>query len=378
MHIARHLADIIQKTRKSVLLLGPRQTGKSTLIRSLKPDLEIDLADQQTYLDHLRDPSLVKQLVRSARRIFIDEIQRIPSLLNTVQSLIDHDPQLRFYLTGSSARKLKRGQANLLPGRVLSFRMGPLAWSELGDQGDLRRLLSVGALPGIYLEADEATARKTLRSYAATYLKEEIQAEALTRNLEGFSRYFDVLAAHSGSFVDFNKFSSLARIDRMSGRRYFDILVDTMIAWPLEAFTKSQARRLIQHPKFYFFDVGVLNACLGNFEASPDRKGLLFEHLCLQMITSELNARDQDFRISSYRTEAGAEVDFVLEKEGEVFALEVKATRNIGASDLRGLRSFASYYKKPHQSWILYLGENALEREGIEVLPWTDGIRKLT
>ncbi len=377
MQIKRQLTKIIKDNKKSSLLLGPRQTGKSTLMRSLRPDLEINLADQQVYLDHLRDPSLLKKQIGSHRTIFLDEVQRIPSLLNTVQSLVDQDKTLKFYLTGSSARKLKRGEANLLPGRLANYRLGPLTFTELGKGADVERLLVLGALPGIYLEEDLASAKKILRTYAATYLREEIQAESLTRNLEGFSRFFDLLAARSGDFIDFNKFASLAQIDRMSARRYFDIFVDTMVAYPVEAFTKSAKRRLIQHPRYYFFDVGVLNGCLGNFTQSADRKGMLFEHLCLQMILAEAQSRDQDIRVSVYRTEAGAEVDFIVERGDEVFAIEVKATRKVGSSDLRGLKSFAEFHGKKHESLVFYLGESVLHFDQIRVMPLTEGLRAL-
>jgi predicted AAA+ superfamily ATPase len=376
MHIHRQLAESIHKTKKSILLLGPRQTGKSTLIRTLNPDLEIDLANQQTYLDYLKDPGLLKKEIAQHKIIFIDEVQRIPSMLNTVQSLIDHDKSLKFYLTGSSARKLKRGQANLLPGRVLTYQMGPLTLTELCEV-KVDKLMMLGSLPGIYLDDDVSTAKKVLRSYAATYLKEEIQAEALTRNLEGFSRFFDVLCARSGDYIDFSKIASLAQIERMSARRYFDIVIDTLIAYPIEAFVQSAKRRLIQHPKFYFFDVGVLNGCLGNFETSADRKGMLFEHLCLQMICSELKARDQDFRVSTYRTESGAEVDFILERQRELYAIEVKATRTIGSHDLRGLKSFSEFYGKKHHRLIFYLGERSMEIDGIQVLPLLQGLQSL-
>ena len=164
----RQIAETLGKSKKSVLLLGPRQTGKSTLIRSLEPDLEIDLADQQTYLDHLKSPSLIRNKLGKHRRIFIDEVQRIPSLLNTVQSLIDHDNTLRFFLTGSSARKLRRGQANLLPGRLLTYNLGPLTLSEISpveaDPTTIPKLLTVGSLPGVYFEEDLALAKKVLRS----------------------------------------------------------------------------------------------------------------------------------------------------------------------------------------------------------------------
>jgi len=377
MIIRRQLTESISKFKKSVLLLGPRQSGKSTLISSLDPELTINLADEQTHLDFLRNPSLLRARIRSQRTIFIDEVQKIPSLLNTVQALIDQDKRLKFYLTGSSARKLKRGQANLLPGRIVTYDLGPLSLTELGSKFDLYKLLSLGALPGSFTEADDHLAKKVLRSYVATYLREEVQAEALTRNLEGFSRFFDVIASRSGDFVDFSKFSSQAMIERTSARRYFDVLVDTLILNPVVAYTKSSKRRLVQHPRFYFFDVGVLNGALANFEVSSDRIGNLFEHFCLQMILSEAKGRDEEIRLSVYRTESGAEVDFIVEKGRETFAIEVKATRTIGPHDLRGLKSFADFFGPKARCMILYLGENALKIEGVDVLPIHLGIQAI-
>lgn len=375
MLFKRQIAENIKKFDKSILLLGPRQTGKSTLISSLQPDLTINLADEETYVSFLRDPGLLKKRIKGHKRIFIDEVQKIPSLLNTVQALLDQNKSLRFYLTGSSARKLRRGQANLLPGRVLNFSLGPLSMTEIGDAADIEKLLSSGALPGVLSEPDPELAQKLLRSYSAAYLKEEVQAEALTRNLEGFSRFFDVAAGRSGEFIDFSKFASQAMIERTSARRYFDVLVDTLILESVPPFAKSSKRRLIQHPKFYFFDVGVLNGALGNFEVSPDRKGKLFEHLCLQMLLSEAKGRDKEIRISVYRTEAGAEVDFVLEKSREIFAIEAKATRTIGSHDLRGLKSFMEFHGRRVKAMVFYQGENELEIDGIHIYPLAEGIR---
>lgn len=369
MYIQRTLRKKLAEARRSFLLLGPRQTGKSTLVRSLAPEIEINLADEETFVAFLRDPALLKQRIRNARTVFIDEIQRIPSLLNTAQYLLDLENPPRFMLTGSSARKLRRGQANLLPGRILTYELGPLSCSELGERFDLRQALRKGLLPGIYLEDDDETWTKLLHSYAVTYLKEEIQAEAFTRNLEGFSRFYDVACSHSGDFVDFTKFASLASIERMSARRYFDILCDTLVVLAIEPFAKSRRTRLVQHPRYYFFDVGVLNGALSNFEASNDRIGNLFEHLVVQLIRSECQARDESVRFGTYRTEAGAEVDLVLERKAAVFAIEIKATKKVNAGDLRGLKSFASFYGKGHTPLVIYMGEHAASIEGVEVLP---------
>lgn len=378
MHVARYLTPTLQKSKKSVLLLGPRQTGKSTLIRELRPELEINLADQEIFVQYLRDPGLLKKVLGNNKTIFIDEIQRIPSLLNTVQFVLDKAPKdqaLKFYLSGSSARKLKRGQANLLPGRIFAFTLGPLSPSELGDQFEIERALKQGLLPEAYLESDSFSWQKLLKSYAATYLKEEVQAEALTRNLEGFSRFFDVVTSRSGDFIDFTKFSSQALIERTSAKRYFEILCDTLIVEPVEAFAKSGKRRLIQHPKFYFFDVGVLNGVLQNFECSADRVGALFENLFLQCLLSEFKSRDLDSRLSVYRTEAGAEVDFIIERGKEVFAVEVKSSKNIGVTDLRGLRSFKEYYGRTCHPMIVYRGDRKLMVDGIPAYPLVEAMK---
>jgi len=296
MYIDRLLSILLKDNRKSVLILGPRQTGKSTLIKKLNPDLEINLADEETFVRFLSDPALIKNMLGNAKSVFVDEVQRLPSLLNTIQGILDSKHPPRFILTGSSARKLRRGRANLLPGRVLTYELGPLSPTELGNRFDLKKALSRGLLPGIYLEEEDVW-KKLLHSYAITYLKEEIQAEALTRNLEGFSRFFEVVASRNGNLIDFTKVASQAQIERTSAKRYFDIMIDTLILYPIEAFTKSQRRRLIQHPKYYFFDIGVFNGIMNNYEVSPDRKGLLFENLFLQIILSELKGRDLDARI---------------------------------------------------------------------------------
>jgi len=379
MLVTRYLFETLKESKKSFLLLGPRQSGKSTLIRELNPDLEINLADETVFLQHLRNPGLIKEVVTNKKTVFIDEIQRIPSLLNTIQYILDKQKPLdktRFWMTGSSARKLRRGKANLLPGRIFTFELGPLCAKELGYEMDLKRTLSRGSLPGIYLDETDSW-KKTLRSYAATYLKEEVQAEALTRNLEGFSRFFEVIASRSGDFIDFSKYAAAAYIERTTATRYFDVFIDTLIVHKLEPFTKSEKRRLVSHPRFYFFDVGVLNGILDNFECSMDRRGPLFEHFVLQQIFSSAMAMDQSIRISTYRTEHGAEVDFIIQRGGDVYALEVKATNNIGTHDLRGLESFGEFYGKKHTPLIAYMGTQERVIRDIEVLPWHKALQRM-
>ena len=380
--IERRLSAELLESAKSLLLLGPRQTGKSTLLGAIFPSaIKINLADESTYLDFAADPRRLAQMLASrgdAKTVFIDEIQRLPSLLNTIQAIIDERRGVRFVLTGSSARKLRRGEANLLPGRIHAFTLGPLVAAELSYAANEAELLAYGSLPGIYTEPSSKDKTKTLSTYAATYLKEEIQAEALTRNIEGFARFLKMAAVGSSQFLDVQKLASQAQINHQTARRYFEILEDTLIAHRIDAFAKSARTRLIQHPRYFFFDTGVLNGLLGNFTVSDDRKGLLFETLVVTQIIHTVAAKDlMGVRLSSYRTEHNAEVDLIIERPGETVALEVKATRNIGASDLSGLASFAKFFGRPHRAIIAYQGQERLEIGGVEVWPWQKALENL-
>ena len=381
--IRRSLGPVLANAKRSFLLLGPRQTGKSTLVSSLKPDLTINLAHEATYLEFARNPRELEERLGAlplAQRqtLFVDEVQRLPSLLNTVQALLDASPsRYRFFLTGSSARKLRRGRANLLPGRIFTYQLGSIVSCEMDYNLDTSQALSYGTLPGILVERDRYVKEKTLSSYAATYLKEEVQAEALTRNLEGFARFLSVCAEYAGRFLDLAKLAADAQIARQSAVRYFEVLEDCLIVQRLAPFAKSARRRLVQHPRYYFFDPGVLNGLLGNFKVSPDRIGNLFEHLISTQIAHSALALDKRINLSSYRTEHGAEVDFIVTSNEGTLAIESKASRNVGKSDLRGLDSFAEYYGKPHRSMVFYLGAERRKMGRVEVLPWQEGLREI-
>jgi predicted AAA+ superfamily ATPase len=380
MIIPRRLTQILQKSKKSAMLLGPRQTGKSTLIQSLSPDLTINLAHEPTFLEFARNPSELEQRLAAGNypSVFIDEIQRLPSLLNTIQTVIDAHPQRhRFLLTGSSARKLKRGNANLLPGRIHTYHLGPLSCAELDYNVNTSQALSTGTLPGIYTDSSPQDREKTLRSYGATYLKEEIQAEALTRNLEGFSRFLFLAAECSGQWLDLSKLASEAAIPRQSAIRYFEILEDTLIVNRCNAFSKSNRMRLVQHPKYYFFDTGVLNGLFANFTPSADRKGILFEHLFFNQLMTSAAAQDIELRVTLYRTEHGAEVDFILELGHNIWAIELKASQNVGTSDLRGFASFERFYNKPHRQCVAYMGTAKKKINSVEIFPWQELLKEI-
>jgi predicted AAA+ superfamily ATPase len=376
MMYKRALAPLLLDSKYSILLLGPRQTGKSTLLRGLKPDLEINFADEQVFLSFSANPQRLQEMLAGSRpkTIFIDEIQRLPSLLNTVQALLDtHKGRYRFFLSGSSARKLRRGQANLLPGRVLAFYLSPIHLLETSTPFSMNILLSYGSLPGILTETEIRAKKQLLTSYAGTYLKEEIQAEALTKNIEGFSRFLFVIAAKNGEFVDYAKLGAQAGINQKTATRFFEILEDTLIVHRLNAFAGSDLRRMVQHPKFYFFDTGVLNGLLNNFTPSQDRIGMLYETLVFSQISAALSSNGIGARFSTYRTNKNVEVDFIVETEKKVWAIEVKASKNIGVSELRGLKSFLQVHPKA-TPLVIYLGEERLEKEGVAILPLAEAM----
>lgn len=382
--VPRLLAARLARSKKSALVLGPRQTGKSTLIHGLRPDVTINLADETTYLEFATNPGeLVARLARApeSRTVFIDEVQRVPGLLNTAQALLDDAKRqhraLRFWLTGSSARKLRRGQANLLPGRLFVYELGPLCAAELDYRVDTTLALQVGTLPEPYLEHTLAEKQKLLRSYAGSYLREEVQAEALSRSLESFSRFLEVAAVWASRALDFSKMASRAKVARRSAMRYFEILEDTLLARRVESIDDLTDADVVKHPKFYFFDPGVLNGLLGNFVVSPDRVGVLFEHLWVSQLRASAAARNIELRLRTFRTRAGLEVDFVVDLGQERWLVEVKATPRPDTADVSSLSRAARYFPSATKKLLVHNGTTARVLEGIPVLPWQEGLREM-
>ncbi len=374
--ISRTLQKTLSSSPKSILLLGPRQVGKSTLLATLKPDLIINLATQAEYLAFQSNPSELEERIEasSPQVILIDEIQRIPELLNSIQVLIDsHKGRYKFLLSGSSARKLKRGSANLLPGRVFNYRLGPLSCHELDYRLDTKRALSVGTLPEVY-SSSSAIAEKILENYAGTYIQEEILQETMLRQIHGFSRFLHVVATNSGQFMDFSKSATKAKVSRSAARRYFEILEDSLICDRVEAY--DDQIDLVQHPKFYLFDVGVVNALLGNFTASEDRKGLLFEHLFYNQLKNTAFALDEKIDIRHFRTRGGLEVDFIVTCRKKVFAIEVKSA-SPSASELRPLRDVAQYLPRLAQRMIAANTPTAKKVDDIGIYPWQQVIQRI-
>jgi predicted AAA+ superfamily ATPase len=360
--IDRVIAKRIIEGKKSVLILGARQVGKTTLIRSLPLVKFINLADETIFISYAKDPAKLIREVRAMSGqgiIAIDEVQRVPKILNAVQVLIDEKVPFRFVLTGSSARKLKRGHANLLPGRIIIEYLDPLTVEEMGNKYDIDRLFQVGCLPGIFL--DQEFGMDLLESYSIAYLKEEIQAEALTRTIGNYSRFLDVAAEVSGQWINYSKLASDAEIPKETIRRYFSILEDTLVAFCLPAFRPRKSRRRVsQRDRYIIFDIGVRNAILKlqRFPLSPSEKGLIFEQLVILQAIYYNRAHQKKWDFYSYRTEGGAEVDFIIDTGDKLVAVECKSGAHVKESELSGFKSFAEIAHKPIIKYVVYQGES--------------------
>lgn len=380
---------------KSVLLLGPRQAGKSTLIGEILAQKyhfdTILLQDPQTRLVYEKEPGrLIReyQLPGRAKIIFIDEIQKVPDLFDSVQFLIDEHKK-QFILTGSSARKLRRSQANLLPGRVILNYLDPLMWAEMGLTKEsylpgigvknvnppavygLDDCLVFGSLPAAVTVMPKLRP-PLLKSYATVYLEEEIRAEALSRNVGRFSSFLQLAAAESGGSPNFAKLSNQTGVSVLTIRDYFQILEDTLAIFSLPPFIKSIRRRIAKTPKYYFFDLGVRNALaqlpLTN-ELTNVSRGILFEHL----VVLELFRRQrlsQDFRLYYWRTQSGLEVDVIIKTAKRLIPLEIKAARDIRPADVAGLKAFMDEFKV-REGYVVSLDEKPYRLdEKITVVPW--------
>lgn len=322
--------------RKSHFLLDPRQTGKTFLVRQALPGARLyDLLDASVYLALSRDPTrLGQELTPKDRVVVIDEIQRLPELLNEVHRLIE-GRGVRFLLTGSSARKLRRGGVNLLGGRARTRYLHPLTSRELGAHFDLPRAVARGSLPSIYFSEDP---RADLEAYAGSYLKEEIVAEGATRNVPAFSRFLRVAAFCNGTIVNFTNVANDAQVARTTVYEYFDILRDTLVLHELPAWRKSRKRKPIASSKYYFFDVGVVGALQDRqFRPGTPEFGEAVEtYLMHELVSYRDYVSGQP--LASWRSTSGFEVDFVV---GDHTAVEVKAKPNIGPRDIKSLQALA-------------------------------------
>jgi len=322
--------------KKSHFLFGPRQTGKTYLIRNTLGDVRLyDLLDSSVFAALSQNPGRIGEEVQGrSAYIIVDEVQRLPALLHEVHRLIE-TRGFRFLMTGSSPRKLRRGGVNLLGGRARTKYFHPFSWRELADRYDLARAARHGLLPPIYL-SDDPTA--DLQAYSGSYLQEEIVAEGATRNVPAFSRFLHVAAQANGTAVNFTNISNDAQVPRTTVYEYFEILKDTLIVHELPAWKLSKKRKPLVSSKYYFFDVGVVGSLQGReFKQGTTEFGEAFETLIMHELICFRDYEGGD-PITFWRSESGFEVDFII---GDHTAVEAKAKRNVGDSDLRSLRALA-------------------------------------
>ncbi|MBN2037726.1 MAG: ATP-binding protein [Chitinispirillaceae bacterium] len=372
--------------------------GKTWLVEnSLENDKELLVLPFQVpsvRQAHERDPSLIIRLLEASpekKIVFIDEAQKVPSIFDSVQYVIDKKMAM-VILTGSSARKLRQKGANLLPGRAKNYRLDPLTWCEMGITGESRipelemkkipgrhafsfkESLVYGCLPGIAMQKPEDRAG-FLRSYAESYLEEEIRAEALSRNIGAFSRFLELAASESGSAPNMSKLSMESGVSVPAIKGYYSVLEDTLVIERVDPYLKNARKRILSTPRYYFFDTGVRNA-LARLPLVPEllhaQRGSLFEHAVMLEIIRRARSKDFWCRVNYWRTGGGAEVDCVLDCGDRVVPIEIKATAHVSRSDASGIAAFLSEYPKVASHGYVITDGEVPEKlsDTVTAVPW--------
>lgn len=373
----KRLLTIDPASHHSVMILGPRGTGKTHWIKQHFPRaIYFDLLDDETYAELLAQPTRLAERIPSDYTgwVIIDEIQKVPALLNEVHRQIENFGR-RFILTGSSARKLRRRGVNLLAGRALIYHMHPLTSYELGDQFDLKTALTYGLLPAIY---GHENPKHYLSSYIGTYLKEEVLQEGLSRNLALFTRFLETASFSQGEVINYTNIAHEVNSNRHTMVNFFEILEDLLIAYRLPVFTRRAKRDVIAHPKFYYFDVGIYRTLRprGPLDIDSEIDGPALETLFLQQIKA-INEYDAlSYQIYYWRTRTQLEVDFVLYGERGFYAFEIKRKNKIIPKDLQALRTFHEDYKEA-SCYLVYGGTRSYIDNDIHVVPFLDLFQNL-
>lgn len=373
--VARHISSFDDHA----FLLGPRGTGKTWLMRMRHPDaVFIDLLDPETLRALAARPERLRELIDAhpaCTHVVIDEVQKLPMLLEVVHLLIEEHRGFRFILTGSSARSLRRGGVNLLGGRAMQLSLHPFMASELGARFRLDDALRFGMLPIVHAARSP---EERVRGYNALYLREEVQMEGLVRNLGGFSRFLEAISFSQASVLNLANVARECDVNRKTVEGYLDVLTDLLLAIRLPVFSRRAQRALVGHPKFFFFDVGVFraNRPSGPLDAPSEIDGAALETLVAQHLHAWCAYSPGNHGLSYWRTRSGVEVDFVVYGSREFHALEVKNTAVLRPADFRGLASFAADYPQA-TCWLLYRGRERLLRDGVLCVPVEEFLLKL-
>ena len=371
----RRIIDIENKLDEAMFLFGARQTGKSTLLKERFTDaMTFDLLNNDIQKRFRKNPELLREILQlkpEGTLVVIDEIQKIPELLDEVHWLMTNR-NIRFILCGSSVRKLKRSSTNTLGGRTVPVYFYPLVSAEIPDF-DIFRAVQNGMLPRHYM-VDKASTR--LKGYVDIYLKEEIQQEALVRELDGFGRFLEVAAITDGEILNYENIASDCGVSAKTIKEYFRILYDTLIGYEIPAYTKVMKRKVVQSPRFYFFDVGIANYLTGRMSLRPgtDEFGHAFEHLIIQELVAYLSYTDSTQRLSYWRTYGGQEVDAIL-GDAKV-AIEIKSSEEIKPKHKKGLYTFGEEHPDARLI-IVSLDKMTRLSNGIECIYVYDFLRML-
>lgn len=369
------LQTFARSGKNSLFLWGARQTGKSTLISKFFPDaLMLDLLKSEVYQSLLLRPNSLREIVRAShsKTVVLDEIQKLPILLNEVHSLIENDT-IRFILSGSSPRKIMRNNQNLLGGRALRYELYPLSFAEIPDF-NLNRAINYGLLPRHYLSDDPEV---LISNYINSYLEDEIYAEARIRNLSVFATFLHKAAFSNGDTVNYSNIATDCGVSSPTVKEYFQILEDTMIGKYIHPFQKRPKRQVISTPKFYFFDVGVVNHLLKrkNVVFGTELMGHAFEHLIYMELNAHSHYTQKNYPITFWKTKTKMEVDFIL-GDHEI-AIEVKSTSQIQNKHLKNLKAFKEEYLVKYAIVVCNEVFPRLVDGGILILPWNEFLSRL-
>jgi uncharacterized protein len=371
----------LNKIENSAFLLGPRGTGKSTWIQKNYKDSAVvyDLLNTTELIRLSRDPSLLYRETAhlpSGSWVIVDEIQKVPALLNEVHRIIE-EKKVRFILSGSSARKLKESGVNLLAGRALTYNLFPLVSKEVSFEIDLDKQVAFGMLPSSFLAENP---KKYLQAYTETYLKEEIREEALTRNFGNFARFLEIAARQNGQLTNTTGIARDAGVARQTVQGYFDILIDTLIGFWLEPWKLKRTTKQVGHPKFFFFDSGVVRALSGRlpYPPTPEESGPLFECFIINEIRAYLHYTELDYPLYFWRSQNGVEVDILLESSKGFVAIELKNGIRWEKKFNRGMHRLSEELGKNKVTCFgVFMGERQLTIDNVTVYPALDFLRRL-
>lgn len=373
------LKRYFKSPKDSYFLFGPRGTGKTTWLKTnCKNELIIDLLDPVVYRRYAARPERLKELIGGnpdKKNVIIDEIQKVPQLLDVVHLLMEENPQIKFVLTGSSARKIKQKGVDLLAGRAVVRSLHPFMASELGNRFDLQKALSEGLIPLVFYAKNPVD---TLNAYITLYMKEEIQAEGLIRDIGSFARFLEAISFSHGAVLNLNNAARECEVKRETVGGYIEILYDLLMAYSLPVFAKRAKRAVIKHSKFYFFDAGVFRIIrpAGPLDRPGEIDGPCLEGLVAQHIRAWIGYSNSSCRLYYWRTKAGTEVDFIVYGKEGFWAIEVKNTGNIQSSQLRPLKTFCQDYPECKPLFV-YRGDEKLLIDNIPCIPCDKFLRSI-